>query len=95
MEKYGRRWRQKTTQSAIAVNFLDQSWLRRVLFNRSSRLARQHAADMVETLALEPARKRRVGGTAADGQWRPPDLVTETVYPDLLYSYSNSLVYVT
>ena len=60
MEKYGRRWRQRTTQSAIAVNFLDSSWLRRVLFSPSSRLARRVAADMVETLASEPARKRRV-----------------------------------
>ncbi|XP_037079445.1 E3 ubiquitin-protein ligase UBR4-like [Pollicipes pollicipes] len=60
MEKYGRRWRQRTTQSAIAVNFLDTSWLRRVLFSPSSRQARQVAADMVETLAHEPARKRRI-----------------------------------
>ncbi|XP_043220427.1 E3 ubiquitin-protein ligase UBR4-like isoform X2 [Amphibalanus amphitrite] len=60
MEKYGRRWRQRTTQSAISVTFLDTSWLRRVLFSPSSRLARRVAADMVETLASEPARKRQI-----------------------------------
>ena len=67
MEKYGRRWRQRTTQAAIAVNFLDGCWLRRVLFSRGSRLARRVAADLVETLASEPARKRRVSPGPAAG----------------------------
>ncbi|XP_066906272.1 E3 ubiquitin-protein ligase UBR4 [Halyomorpha halys] len=56
-EKYGRRWRDKCSKP---MKLTDTAWLRRVMFNPSSRLARQVICNMVECLCSEPNRRREV-----------------------------------
>ncbi|XP_066993474.2 E3 ubiquitin-protein ligase UBR4 [Anabrus simplex] len=59
MEKYGNRWRQKT-RGIVPLRLTDSAWLKQVLFNPSSRLARQVACNMLESLCQVPVRKREV-----------------------------------
>uniref|UniRef100_T1IY63 UBR-type domain-containing protein n=1 Tax=Strigamia maritima TaxID=126957 RepID=T1IY63_STRMM len=59
-EKYGIRWRDKTRKDVLHLKLLDSTWLRSVLFNPSSRAARQVACNMVEALCQIPNRKREV-----------------------------------
>ncbi|XP_046403829.1 E3 ubiquitin-protein ligase UBR4 isoform X2 [Ischnura elegans] len=72
MEKYAKRWhmrmlmmRSKGNLSPLSVRpiplrLTHAAWLRRVLFNPSSRLARQVACSLVESLCLVPGKKREV-----------------------------------
>lgn len=60
MEKYGHRWRQKSLCGIIPLKLTDAAWLKQVLFNPSSRLARQVACNMLESLCQVPVRKREV-----------------------------------
>ncbi|BES93671.1 calmodulin Hypothetical protein [Nesidiocoris tenuis] len=56
-EKYARRWREKTVRPLkLAV----KDWLRQVLFNPSSTLARQVTCVMLECLCLDPHTKREI-----------------------------------
>uniref|UniRef100_A0A0K8SV35 E3 ubiquitin-protein ligase UBR4 n=4 Tax=Lygus hesperus TaxID=30085 RepID=A0A0K8SV35_LYGHE len=56
-EKYGRKWREKTVRPLkLAVKV----WLRQVLFNPSSTLARQVTCNMLECLCIEPRTKREI-----------------------------------
>ncbi|KAK7862494.1 hypothetical protein R5R35_005919 [Gryllus longicercus] len=59
MEKYALRWRQSTC-GIVSLHLSDAAWLKQVLFNPSSRLARQVACNMLESLCLVPVRKREV-----------------------------------
>lgn len=64
MEKYGNRWRQKQKMSkdfAPIVLWNDAPWLKQVLFNPSSRLCRQVACSMLESLCQVSVRKKEVG----------------------------------
>nr|CAD7428755.1 unnamed protein product [Timema monikensis] len=58
MEKYGNRWRNKTLRGIVPLRLTDAAWLKQVLFNPSSRLARQVACNMLESLCQVPARKK-------------------------------------
>nr|CAD7443272.1 unnamed protein product [Timema bartmani] len=60
MEKYGNRWRNKTLRGIVPLRLTDAAWLKQVLFNPSSRLARQMACNMLESLCQVPARKKEV-----------------------------------
>ncbi|KAJ9582029.1 hypothetical protein L9F63_003612 [Diploptera punctata] len=60
MEKYGHRWRQKSLKGIMPLRLTDAAWLKQVLFNPSSRLARQVACNMLESLCQVPVRKREV-----------------------------------
>jgi hypothetical protein len=60
MEKYGHRWRQKSLRGIMPLKLTDAAWLKQVLFNPSSRLARQVACNMLESLCQVPVRKREV-----------------------------------
>ncbi|XP_075228020.1 E3 ubiquitin-protein ligase-like protein poe isoform X3 [Lycorma delicatula] len=60
-EKYGQRWRERTLQSTFQpLRLVDSAWLKQVLFNPSSRLARQVACNMLESLCQVPVRKREM-----------------------------------
>jgi E3 ubiquitin-protein ligase UBR4 len=65
MEKYGHRWRQKSLRGIMPLRLTDAAWLKQVLFNPSSRLARQVACNMLESLCQVPVRKREVKVTMA------------------------------
>lgn len=60
IEKYGCRWLSHTIRRQYDLKMQDSSWLRRVLFNPSSRMARQVTAQMVESLCTSVHRKREV-----------------------------------
>ncbi|XP_039287887.1 protein purity of essence [Nilaparvata lugens] len=62
MEKYGQRWRERSTlqNTLVPLRLVDSAWLKQVLFNPSSRLARQVACNMLESLCQVPARKREM-----------------------------------
>ncbi|XP_069695727.1 E3 ubiquitin-protein ligase UBR4 isoform X2 [Periplaneta americana] len=60
MEKYGHRWRQKSLRGIMPLRLTDAAWLKQVLFNPSSRLARQVACNMLESLCQVPVRKREI-----------------------------------
>lgn len=60
-EKYGTRWRQRVFKDvAPMVLSNDAPWLKQVLFNPSSRLSRQVACNMLESLCQVSVRKREV-----------------------------------
>lgn len=61
-EKYGLRWRKKTLKSfdITSVELDDSAWLKAVLFNPSSRLARQVACNIVELMCNSIERKQEV-----------------------------------
>lgn len=52
MEKYGRKWREKTRRndSIEEKETPEEEWLRQVLFTPSNRAARQMACTMIESL---------------------------------------------
>lgn len=60
MEKYGQRWRQRTLCHAMPLKLTDTAWLKQVLFNPSSRLARIVACSMLEGLCRVPAWKKNI-----------------------------------
>lgn len=60
MEKYGHRWHEKSLHGIMPLRLTDAAWLKQVLFNPSSRLARQVACNMLESLCQVPVRKREV-----------------------------------
>jgi len=60
MEKYGHRWHHKSLRGIVPLRLADAAWLKQVLFNPSSRLARQVACNMLESLCQVPVRKREV-----------------------------------
>lgn len=64
MEKYGNRWRQKQKMLKDffpVILWNDAPWLKQVLFNPSSRLSRQFACNMLESLCQVSVRKKEVG----------------------------------
>jgi len=62
MEKYGHRWHQRCMrqQGVQPLKLSDGAWLKEVLFNPSSRLARQVACNMIESLCQGTERKKEV-----------------------------------
>ncbi|KAG5320052.1 POE protein, partial [Acromyrmex heyeri] len=62
MEKYGHRWHQRCLrhQGVQPLKLSDGAWLKEVLFNPSSRLARQVACNMIESLCQGIERKKEV-----------------------------------
>ena len=54
MEKYGRKWRQRTKRTESTGEkegeLAEEEWLRQVLFTPSNRAARQMACSMIESL---------------------------------------------
>lgn len=63
MEKYGHRWHYRCTRRTVGIQPLklaDGAWLKEVLFNPSSRLARQVACNMIESLCQGTERKKEV-----------------------------------
>ncbi|XP_018357502.1 PREDICTED: E3 ubiquitin-protein ligase UBR4 isoform X6 [Trachymyrmex cornetzi] len=62
MEKYGHRWHQRCMrhQGVQPLKLSDGAWLKEVLFNPSSRLARQVACNMIESLCQGIERKKEV-----------------------------------
>ncbi|XP_076048949.1 E3 ubiquitin-protein ligase-like protein poe isoform X2 [Oratosquilla oratoria] len=59
-EKFGNRWLAKTIRHQYELHLIDSSWLRRVLFNPSSRMARQVTAQMIESLCWSLPRKKEM-----------------------------------
>lgn len=60
-EKYWKKWRQHLKLSNTHRLELDDStWLKSVLFNPSSRLARQVACSIIETMCNSPKRKKEI-----------------------------------
>lgn len=60
-EKYGRRWQNKVFHDVTPLVFSNNApWLKQVLFNPSSRLSRQMACNMLESLSQVSVRKREV-----------------------------------
>lgn len=60
MEKYAKRWRERTISPVQPLRLTDSAWLKSVLFNSSSRLARQVACNMLESICQVPVRKKEV-----------------------------------
>ncbi|XP_011314104.1 protein purity of essence isoform X2 [Fopius arisanus] len=62
MEKYGHRWHYRCTRlrEIQPLMLVDGAWLKEVLFNPSSRLARQVACNMVESLCQGTERKKKI-----------------------------------
>lgn len=62
MEKYGHRWYYRCTRlrGIQPLKLVDGTWLKEVLFNPSSRLARQVACNMIESLCQGTERKKKV-----------------------------------
>ncbi|XP_014674376.1 PREDICTED: E3 ubiquitin-protein ligase UBR4-like [Priapulus caudatus] len=65
MEKYGRRWKERTKKlkqagGLTSMKLLDSAWLRHVIFSPSSRAARQVACNMLEVMCQAPSRKREI-----------------------------------
>lgn len=62
MEKYGHRWHYRCMRlrGIQPLKLADGAWLKEVLFNPSSRLARQVACNMVESLCQGTERKKEV-----------------------------------
>ncbi|XP_015606097.1 protein purity of essence isoform X2 [Cephus cinctus] len=62
MEKYGHRWHYRCLRlrGIQPLKLADGAWLKEVLFNPSSRLARQVACNMVESLCQGTERKKEV-----------------------------------
>lgn len=62
MEKYGHRWHNRCMRlrGIQPLKLADGAWLKEVLFNPSSRLARQVACNMVESLCQGTERKKEV-----------------------------------
>ncbi|XP_011335506.2 E3 ubiquitin-protein ligase UBR4 isoform X2 [Ooceraea biroi] len=62
MEKYGHRWHQRCMrhQGVQPLRLSDGAWLKEVLFNPSSRLARQVACNMIESLCQGTERKKEI-----------------------------------
>ncbi|OAD57065.1 E3 ubiquitin-protein ligase UBR4, partial [Eufriesea mexicana] len=62
MEKYGHRWHNQCLrqQGVQPLKLADGAWLKEVLFNPSSRLARQVACNMIESLCQGTERKKEV-----------------------------------
>ncbi|KAK2587955.1 hypothetical protein KPH14_004040 [Odynerus spinipes] len=62
MEKYGHRWQYRCMRhhGMQQLKLADGAWLKEVLFNPSSRLARQVACNMVESLCQGTERKKEI-----------------------------------
>ena len=62
MEKYGHRWHNRCyrLRDVKPLKLVDEAWLKEVLFNPSSRLARQVACTMVESLCQGMERKKEL-----------------------------------
>ncbi|CAH1990557.1 unnamed protein product [Acanthoscelides obtectus] len=61
-EKYGKKWRRlaKKTYVKEKLQLSDTSWLKAVIFNPSSRLARQVACNIIELMCSSFERKREI-----------------------------------
>ena len=61
-EKYVKRWRRnmKKNRGLHQLDLDDSTWLKSVLFNTSSRLARQVACSIVELMCNSPERKKEI-----------------------------------
>ncbi|XP_076674868.1 E3 ubiquitin-protein ligase-like protein poe isoform X2 [Andrena cerasifolii] len=61
MEKYGHRWRNRCAkqQGVQPLKLADGAWLKEVLFNPSSRLARQVACNMIESLCCQGTERKK------------------------------------
>jgi E3 ubiquitin-protein ligase UBR4 len=61
-EKYAKRWRRnmKRNRGLNQLELDDSTWLKSVLFNTSSRLARQVACSIVELMCNSPERKKEI-----------------------------------
>lgn len=59
MEKYGHRWHNRCYRLKT-LKLVDGAWLKEVLFNPSSRLARQVACTMIESLCQGMERKKEL-----------------------------------
>lgn len=59
-EKYGYRWLRKHRKLQKPHKLNPQSWLKDVLFNPSSRLARTFACSVVELMCTTPETKQEV-----------------------------------
>ncbi|XP_068695175.1 E3 ubiquitin-protein ligase UBR4-like isoform X2 [Montipora foliosa] len=62
MEKYGRKWQEKTrrSESSEEKETPEEEWLRQVLFTPSNRAARQMACTMIESLCQIPSRQQHL-----------------------------------
>ncbi|XP_008551349.1 E3 ubiquitin-protein ligase UBR4 isoform X1 [Microplitis demolitor] len=62
IEKYGRRWYYHCShlKEIQPLQLVNSSWLKEVIFNPSSRLARQVACNMIESLCQGTERKKKV-----------------------------------
>lgn len=60
IEKYGERWCQRVLKRPEPLHLSEAAWLKNVLFNPCSRLARQVACNMLESLCQVSVRKRTV-----------------------------------
>lgn len=60
VEKFGTRWLARTVRHLYDLKMQDTSWLKHVLFNPSSRMARQVTAQMVESLCTSVQRRKEV-----------------------------------
>ncbi|KAG5896473.1 hypothetical protein JTB14_005854 [Gonioctena quinquepunctata] len=62
IEKYARKWKRNVKRTFISnkLNLNDTSWLKAVIFNSSSRLARQVACNIIEFMCSNFERKREM-----------------------------------
>ena len=61
MQKYFGKWRTKNNQEITPLEILDSSWLKCVLFNTSSQMARQVSCNMVESFCRDnDLRKKKI-----------------------------------
>ncbi|RXG56207.1 E3 ubiquitin-protein ligase UBR4 [Armadillidium vulgare] len=60
IEKYGCLWLSKTLRHQYELKLINMSWVRRVLFNPSSRMARHVTAQMLEFLCTSTLRKKEI-----------------------------------
>lgn len=60
MEKFGKRWQEKTSHRVMQLKLLQSNWLRSVMFNPSSQAARTMACSVIEALCQVPSRRRKI-----------------------------------
>ena len=59
-EKYGCMWLGKTIRKQFELKLTDESWIKKILFNPSSSMARQVAAQILEALCTTTQRKKEI-----------------------------------
>ena len=61
MEKFFGKWHEATfNKMTLPLEIMEKSWLKSVLFNPTSKWARQTACNMIETFCNVPSRKKRI-----------------------------------